>query len=55
MSCVSITQFNVYKLPKVALKSNLKFDLIVSISKYKGVFEERFIPNFSTKLLKLPK
>ena len=49
------TQLNVYKHPKIALKSKLKIGDIVRISKYKGVFEKGFTPNFSTELFKIVK
>lgn len=49
------TQLSVYNYPKVAPKSKFHIGDIVRISKYKGLFEKGYTPNWSAELFKIIK
>lgn len=51
----STTRLNVYDHIKIALKPKFRVGHIVRISKYKGVFDKGYTPNFSTELFKVVK
>jgi Integrase core domain len=49
------TQLKVYNNPKIRLKAKFKVGDIVRISKYKGIFDKGYTPNYSTELFTITK